>query len=108
MQRIAANSSVVIGRATLSGEIERGLKKSESIGKMCQCKTTHQSQWNRRSNFAPIRCVAQEAKWEGATFSSMTENGNGIGVRSVERRLAPDEEPCSKAYASQWRSLSSW
>jgi len=70
------------GTAPLTGE-GRGLKNGGSIGTMCSCNTAHKSQWSRRSNFAQIRCVPQEAKSDRAISVFMTAIDRDIGVGSV-------------------------
>lgn len=85
----------------LSGESGRDLKEAKSIGRMCLCKRTHTSQWSRRSNFARMRRVPQEAKSERAISSFMIENGIAIAVRGAEKPLASEEERCSRGYASR-------
>ena len=77
------------------------MKKKTILGMVCVCKTTQQSQWTRRSNFARIWRVRQEAKPERAIFAFMIANDNAIAARSAKRRLVPDEEPCSKDYATE-------
>jgi hypothetical protein len=67
------------------------LKKSTVPGMMCLCKTVQQSRWTRRNNFARIRRVPQEAKWERATFVFTRISHNGITVTGVRRPLAHDE-----------------
>jgi hypothetical protein len=89
------------GTTPLTGEVGRGLKKLTVLGMMCLCKTVQQSRWTRQSNFAPIWRVLQEAKSDRAIFASMIAPDRAIAVGHVNRRLAPDEEPCWKACASR-------
>ena len=70
-------------------------------GMLYVCKTLQQSQWTRRSNFARIGRVAQEAKSDRAIFPFMIANDNGIVVRPVSRHLVRDEVRCWKGCASQ-------
>src|SRR5438874_12994954 len=96
--------STFFGRTPLTGEVGGELKKSRVSGKMCLCKTVHQSQWTRRKYFARIRCVLQEAKAERAISSSMIGKGNAIAAKRAKQRSAPDEEPCWRACANRWIS----
>jgi len=43
------------------------LKSETVLGMVCLCKQTQQSQWTRRTNFARMWRVAQEAKSDRAT-----------------------------------------
>jgi hypothetical protein len=94
------------GRATLSGEIGgRGLKKVTTVGMMCLCNKNIKSRWMRRSNFARMRRVLQEAKGNRAISVSMIANGSAIAVECANKRLAKGVERWWRACANQRSSL---
>jgi len=72
-----------------------------TIGMMCLCNKNIKSRWTRRTNFARMRRVLQEAKEDRALFVSMIANGSAIAVKCVNKRLAKGVERCSRACASQ-------
>jgi len=72
-----------------------------TIGMMCLCNKNIKSRWTRRTNFARMRRVLQEAKEDRALFVSMIANGSAIAVQRVNTRLAKGVERCSRACASQ-------
>src|SRR5260370_18317852 len=98
MQSIAKDKALIdTGTAPLTGEIVgESLKKGESIGMMCICKRTQQSRWTRRSNFARIRRVPQEAKWERATFGFIHISPSGIAATHGKRTLALHNAQCCR------------
>lgn len=63
------------------------------MGTLCECKTTQKRRWTRRNNFAPIRHVLQEAKWERAIFGFMIEAVKDIGVEHARKPLVDGVEP---------------
>src|SRR2546421_10684135 len=72
----------------LTGEKGRRTCKSRRPLACCQVCKTKQSRWTRRNNFARIRRVPQEAKWERATFGFMATVHNALAVRRVSRPRA--------------------
>ncbi len=78
--------------------------KSETVlGMLCLCKQTHQSPWTRRTNFARIRRVPQEAKSERAILRFTTATGNVTDVAGVVELLVLVAGPCLKACVRQQR-----
>src|SRR5260370_38974441 len=88
-----------VGRTPLSGEV-RELKKVTVPGMMCLCKRVHQSRWTRRTYFARIRCVLQEAKEVRASSRSMIASANAIAVGSVKRRSVSVGVRCLRGCAN--------
>src|SRR5258708_30628535 len=84
---------------SLSGEV-RELKKVTVPGMMCLCKRVHQSHWTRRTYFARIRCVLQEAKDVRARSRSMIASANAIAVGAVNSRSVPVGERCLRGCAN--------
>src|SRR5260370_39897416 len=97
-KRIVAKKGMT-GRTPLSGEV-RELKKVTVPGMMCLCKRVHQSRWTRRTYFARIRCVLQEAKEVRASSRSMIASANAIAVGSVKRRSVSVGERCLRGCAN--------
>jgi len=61
-----------------------------TIGMMYVCNKNIKSRWMRRSNFARIWRVLQEAKGNRAISVSMIANGSAIAVKCVNTRLAQE------------------
>ena len=76
-----------------------------TVGMMCLCNKNIKSRWMRRSNFARIWRVLQEAKGNRAISVSMIANGNAIAVEYANTHLAIDVERCWRACANHQNSL---